>query len=304
MTKRLSAAYRVNAAGIKSALDAARCIVSPSAATPESVESVLKELMERHEALLCGEGRQRELPLTSRYDISCLNTDISPRTVLDSLRSYSCERPSKVEKPAMNILFWGMPGTGKTEFAKHLAHELERVLTVKRASDLLDKYVGGTEKNIRDAFSELRDSSCILLLDEADSFLIRRETAMRSWEISQTNELLTQIENHHGVLICCTNFIESLDSAVMRRFVWKVKFMPLTEGGRLNLYHRYFATTIPASLKSRLARIPDLTAGDFKTVWHRMAVSEPAAEPDHERVVEALELEVTYKKGGGKRMGF
>ena len=66
----------------------------------------------------------------------------------------------------------------------------------KRASDLLDPFVGGTERNIADAFAEARDTNAFLVFDEADSLLLERADAMRSWEISQVNEMLTWMEQH------------------------------------------------------------------------------------------------------------
>src|SRR6516165_8652926 len=60
----------------------------------------------------------------------------------------------------------------------------------KRTSDLLNPFVGGTERNIANAFAEARDTDAFLVFDEADSLLLDRADAVRSWEISQINEML------------------------------------------------------------------------------------------------------------------
>lgn len=62
----------------------------------------------------------------------------------------------------------------------------------------------------------------VLLLDEADSFLRDRTSAQRSWEVTQVNELLTQMERFEGLFICSNNLIDRLDSASIRRFDFKI----------------------------------------------------------------------------------
>ena len=123
---------------------------------------------------------------------------------------------------------FGPPGTGKTAFAKYLAKELGVRCEVKRASDLLDPYVGGTEQRLAAAFTEARKENAMLLIDEVDSFLSDRTGATRSWEVSQVNELLTQIDGFDGYLVICSNFTERLDSAINRRIDIKVNFSAMT----------------------------------------------------------------------------
>ena len=75
---------------------------------------------------------------------------------------------------------------------------------VRRASDLLSCWVGATEQNIARAFEEARKDDAVLLIDEADSFLQDRRGAGHSWEVTQVNEVLTQMENFEGVFIATT----------------------------------------------------------------------------------------------------
>src|SRR5690606_37517536 len=112
---------------------------------------------------------------------------------------------------------------------------------VKRTSDLISCYVGQSEKNIAAAFSEAEQQGAILFMDEADSLFINRADAYRSWEVSQTNELLCQMENFSGVLICATNFSEHMDPAVMRRFTFKVGFDYLKPGANILFFQRILA---------------------------------------------------------------
>ncbi len=78
-------------------------------------------------------------------------------------------------------------------------------------------WVGEGEKNIKRAFAEAESEEAILIIDEADSLLFNRDRAVRSWEISFTNEFLTRMERFRGILICTTNRVEDLDSASLRR---------------------------------------------------------------------------------------
>ncbi len=91
-------------------------------------------------------------------------------------------------------------------------------------SDLMDKYVGGTEKLIAGMFQQALDEDAVLLLDEADSFLSDRTGAGHRWEALQTNELLTQLECFDGLFFATTNLMDKLDAACLRRFSHKVKF--------------------------------------------------------------------------------
>ena len=77
--------------------------------------------------------------------------------------------------------FYSPAGTGKSELARHIADALEKPLLVKRASDLLDKYVGETEQHIAEMFSDARQREVVLVQDEADSFLHEQCSARQSW---------------------------------------------------------------------------------------------------------------------------
>ena len=113
---------------------------------------------------------------------------------------------------------------------------------VRRASDLLSCWVGATEQNIARAFEEARKDDAVLLIDEADSFLQDRRGAGHSWEVTQVNEVLTQMENFEGVFIATTNLIKTLDQAALRRFDMKLLFKPLTARQSRELFLRHAAT--------------------------------------------------------------
>jgi len=125
-----------------------------------------------------------------------------------------CKMAEKLKlQPSGRILLYGPPGTGKTAFGHWLARQLDKPLILRKVSDLLGMYVGESEKNIADAFEEAQRSQSILMIDEVDSFLQSRSNAERSWEITQVNEMLTQIESFEGLFIASTNLNEELDNA-------------------------------------------------------------------------------------------
>ena len=171
------------------------------------------------------------------------------------------------------ICCYGPPGTGKTAWAAWLAEQLDMPLLLKQGSDLLNPYVGGTEQNIAQAFEQAKADNALLVLDEVDTFLFSREGANRSWERSQVNEMLTQIERFEGLMVVSTNLIEVLDPAALRRFDLKVKFDYLTLPQRLDFAKQQAEILgLPLLSEEDLSQIESLnllTPGDFSAVARR-----------------------------------
>ena len=131
------------------------------------------------------------------------------------------------EQGPMRLGLFGPPGTGKTAFARALAEELGQPLLVRQAADLLDPYVGQTEQNIRRSFTQAVNEQSILLFDEVDSILRERGSASRSYEVSQVNQLLQELERHDGTVILASNHRDTLDAALFRRIPLLIEFKPL-----------------------------------------------------------------------------
>ena len=171
------------------------------------------------------------------------------------------------------ICCYGPPGTGKTAWAAWLAEELDMPLLLKQGSDLLDPYVGGTERNIAQAFEQAKADNALLVLDEVDTFLFSRKGADRSWERSQVNEMLTQIERFEGLMVVSTNLIEVLDPAALRRFDLKLKFDYLMLPQRLDFAKQQAEILgLPLLSEEDLGQIESLnllTPGDFAAVARR-----------------------------------
>jgi len=209
----------------------------------------------------------------------------------------------------MNLLFYGPPGTGKSELARYLAEHLDREVIFKRYSDLQSMWVGAGEKNIKLAFANAEAEEAVLVIDEADSFLSSRDMAIRSWEISFTNEFLTQMEKFRGILICTTNRFKDLDEASIRRFNHKMEFGYLNAEGNIIFYRKLLASLLKEPLKEAnqnvLRKISNLTPGDFKLVRDRYSFC-PSDELTHELLLQALKEEANIKNihKGNKNIGF
>ncbi len=216
-------------------------------------------------------------PKTSSYDLESLNTDIPLPQIVTSAKRF-LNNKGGLEITNFNLLLSGPPGTGKTEFAKYLAESLRKELIVKRASDLLSKWLGESEKNIRKAYMEAQERNAVLFLDEADSLFINRTKAEKSWEISQTNELLCQMENFRGVALYATNFQQNLDQAIVRRLIYKVEFRYLSGTGVVRQFENSFSKLLDQPLndtqRQKLAKIGNLTPGDFKVARQRFLLGE------------------------------
>lgn len=205
----------------------------------------------------------------ANYSLDGLNVKsrIPIEKIVDAAKRFrnGTARPD-VDRPRFSMLLTGVPGCGKTAFVHHLAHELGAPLVSKKVSDVISKWLGESEKNIAQAFTEASAKDAILFLDEIDSLLMSREYAHNDWQVQQVNELLQQMESFSGILIGATNYSTRLDRAVMRRFTFKVEFDYLTNEGKRKFFSRYFKDKLTAPEALRLDAIDNLTPGDFRTV--------------------------------------
>jgi SpoVK/Ycf46/Vps4 family AAA+-type ATPase len=168
--------------------------------------------------------------------------------------------------------------------------------------------VGATEKNIARMFSQARAERAVLLLDEADSFLQDRRRACASWDVTQVNEMLTQMEEFDGLFICSTNLADNLDQASFRRFGLKVKFgylrpeqaWAMFSADLLRRGHALDPSSAEAqSLWGAVRLLENLTPGDFATVGKKLSILDRGAGPGEYFAM--LEAECRAKHDGSPK---
>ena len=144
-------------------------------------------------------------------------------------------------------LFYGSPGTGKTETVYQLARQTGRNIMVVDVPRIKSKWVGESEKNIKALFDRYREQvkraplTPILLFNEADAIIgIRKNgasSAVDKMENSIQNIILQEMETLDGIMIATTNLQQNLDKAFERRFLYKIKFDKPTEEARAHIWH-------------------------------------------------------------------
>lgn len=195
-------------------------LVHTLALVAESVQNA-SEPVENLEKMLTTAIEQRGITVKRSaeepYCLKYCNASMMPTALANTLRA----------KDNARCLLYGSTGTGKTAFAAHIARVLDLEARMVRPSDILNPYIGGTERNIARLFKDTSPKDTLIILDEFDSLAADRKGARHTWEVSRVNELLTQLEGYEGRVMACTNLLDYIDPAIRRRFQLKVKLLPL-----------------------------------------------------------------------------
>ena len=308
--QRISSRYPVNPGGISVAVKNAAMLCRQNADTDFSRE--VMTFLKAHCALLgIQESPEDKLEPARDYSLDGLNIKSGiklPRLIevckrfLKTMENFQENR----DQPRMNLLLFGVPGAGKTEFVKYLARQLDKPLCVKNAGDLLSCYVGGTEQRISSAFADAEANGEILFIDEGDSLFSSREGASKRWEVSQVTTLLSEMERFRCIFIVGTNLIQRLDQAALRRFSFRLHFDYLTGEGKEIFYRTYFKPLrmpeLTESEKKSLHDIDQMTPSDFRNVRQQFFYLEDS-ELTNAEIIEALSAEVASRTSGSSYTG-
>jgi SpoVK/Ycf46/Vps4 family AAA+-type ATPase len=148
----------------------------------------------------------------------------------------------------ISALFAGVSGTGKTMAAEVLANELKLDLYRIDLSQVVSKYIGETEKNLRRVFDAAEEGGAILLFDEADALFGKRSEVKDShdrYANVEVSYLLQRMESYRGLAILTTNMKEALDPAFLRRIRFVVQFPFPDVEGRAEIWKRVFPAQTP-----------------------------------------------------------
>ena len=266
----------------------------------------------------------QEIPNISYSDIGGLDSQIEQIADAVELPFLHADLFAEHQLPApKGILLYGPPGCGKTLIAKAVANSLARKVASRTGDDkgrsyfinikgpeLLNKYVGETERQIRLIFERAREKSdegwpVIIFFDEMDSMFRTRGTGISSdMESTIVPQLLAEIDGVEGlrnvIVIGATNREDLIDPAILRpgRLDVKIKIERPDEKAARQIFARYLTDDLPVSQSD----IENLGGGDIKIAVQKMvdqAVDEMYATTDDNRF-----LEVTYQNGEREIMYF
>lgn len=163
---------------------------------------------------------------------------------------------------ALSLLMYGLPGTGKTRLARHIAQELGLELYVARLDGLISSYLGSTAKNIRALFDFAARTPCVLFLDEFDAIAKIRSDSQELGELKRVvNSFLQNLDaiGRQSILLAATNHESLLDAAVWRRFTYRIALRLPNEEQRSEMWINFLS---PLSISEReLSILIDLSAG-------------------------------------------
>lgn len=228
-------------------------------------------------------------------------------------RSMQQRMQSKGLPKGMNILFYGVPGTGKTETVMQLARKTGRGILSVDIANCKTKWYGESQKLVKRVFEDYRavsgnlERKPILLFNEADALFSKRTDITSS--TSQTdnaiqNIILDEMEHFDGILMATTNMLDNFDGAFLRRFLFKLKFNEPGLEAKMNIWKSKVEWLTDEQLKV-LASKYNLTGGEIdnivrKSVMEELLTDKCASLEDMEKWCREEKL----KEKGASKIGF
>lgn len=264
---------------------------------------IAESILDSHSELLELKTHENRRTRSPNYAWECLSIRQDKDKVLSAAQAYARQLLQGGIESNLTLLLYGPPGTGKTEFARHLARECGLDFEEIHYSQIASRYVGESEKNLRREFRHASKNRSLLFIDEADSLVGDRCNARQSWEVSQVNEFLVQLESCSTLVVCATNFQGHLDPASRRRFHFHLEFQWLDAEGIRQMCEVFFPG-FGRELPETLLRQSLLAPGDFHAVYQRLRWLD-ASELSMDRVYEELREEISAKAPyGNRKIGF
>lgn len=219
-------------------------------------------------------------------------------------------------RSGFTCLFYGAPGTGKTETVLQLARQTGRDIVQVNVSEIKSMWVGESEKNIKNLFDLYRQKvkemaiAPILLFNEADAIIGKRqegaEHAVDKMENSIQNIILQEMESLEGILIATTNLAQNMDKAFERRFLYKIKFTKPTLEARTAIW-KSMIPSLSEEIAHALANKYDFSGGQIENIARHYAIDNilhGAKAGELATLTEHCDNERLEKNGIKRRIGF
>lgn len=222
-------------------------------------------------------------PLDFQLEVDIFLTQLQP----SKLKSYLKRLKVNGMTPSLSVMFYGNPGTGKTELVKQLARKHNRTLVIVNLSGLRDKWFGESEKNITRLFNDLRRFSCtltrepIVLFNEADGFFHQRGNSGRSVDQTETgitSIFLNELENFEGILFATSNQTNNMDKAFERRWTIKLEVPSPTPEVRLRVLRDRFKGIIPHRALQQIAEKHRFSPAQADNIFKKYILINPEME--------------------------
>ena len=184
---------------------------------------------------------ESRFPLIERVNLKALSEPpvLLPQVQWDTVNEFLSIAKSYAQadvhglSTSLSFLLYGPPGTGKSRLARHIARELSLDLYVARLDGLISSFLGSTAKNIRALFDFAAKTPCVLFLDEFDAIAKLRGDSQELGELKRVvNSFIQNLDSlgNQSIIIAATNHHELLDSAIWRRFSYRLALdFPSTE---------------------------------------------------------------------------
>ncbi len=216
--------------------------------------------------------------------------------------------------PGITVLLYGHPGTGKTESVFQLARTSGRRLYMVDISQIRDKYVGESEKAIRELFvsyrkaAESQELTPVLFFNESDALISKRVSVSQSVDQmnnTMQNILLQELETFNGILFATSNMNENLDKAFERRFLFKIKFEKPNPVVRKQIWAsrlKDWPDDLVASVSSEFS----FSGGQIDNVVKKIVLHEliEGSRPDAVQLREFCREEISLGEDKQKKIGF
>ncbi|GIX40503.1 MAG: hypothetical protein KatS3mg129_0236 [Leptospiraceae bacterium] len=266
--------------------------VNPDTSKEELIQ-IGKELFNSSYELVYNNRFKTPQKVIDFYDVNLIHSAPSTTQVINQIENFISNNKNKDKN--LNCLFYGLSGTGKTEFAKYIAKKLNYRVIEIHPSDIKSPFFGMSERLLNNYFKKASNGNCILIINEIDAFLSKnyQHEANNSIQL----QFIQEMENFKGILIGTTNSIDKIPASAKRRFHIKMEFLPIQKEKLADIFIKFFSEHLPIEKltdqqKEKLKELDNICLGDFYAVKRQI---EYEGEMYFDEIYKKLQEEVYYR---------